>query len=169
MLTPHPAFPRRMWLTGRPSLRGLGQDASSGDYGGEAGPAVDPSTGTTIDPSQLPLTLPSYTPTVPLVSTGSASTSSGAGTPSALTQILNALTGVTKTTAQVYAQQNNPLLNLAPGTYYQSGPAGTTITTAGATVPATALTSGLTSATLGNLLPIGLVAGVVLLLMMSRR
>lgn len=77
-----------------------------------------------------------------------------------------AQTAVQATQQGVIADQTNPLTHLQPGMYYQSTPGGGLIvSTAGVPLG----TSALTTTTMGNLLPILLVGGVLVMFMLGRR
>lgn len=65
--------------------------------------------------------------------------------------------------AKMFASYANPIYNLAPGTYYQQTPYGTTVSTAG--IPGS-VASSLTSS---NMMPILLIGGGLLLVMMMAR
>ena len=64
-----------------------------------------------------------------------------------------------------FASYASPIYN--PGTFYQQTPYGMTLMTAGATTPATAQLSSLTSSSMMPLLLLG--GGVLLMMMMSKR
>jgi hypothetical protein len=69
-------------------------------------------------------------------------------------------TGIT-TAGGIVKQITNPMYNLPPGTYIQTGPYGTVASTAG--IPGTAVSSALTSS-LTSMMPLLLVGAGVLLL-----
>lgn len=61
-----------------------------------------------------------------------------------------------------FASYANPIYNLAPGTYYQQTPSGTTVSTAGIPGSVASLTSS-------NMMPILLIGGGLLLVMMMAK
>jgi hypothetical protein len=131
-------------------LSGLGQDipdVSTGDTGSSLPLGVPYYTGAPITPTTFP--------------------SSGPGT---LATILGSpvVAGAAKAAETIALQQTNPLYQLqrqaisTPGTYLQQTPSGTVISSGGA-VP-----GGFTTASLGSMLPILLIGGLVVM-MVSRR
>ena len=130
---------------GRRHLRGLGQ----------CDPSVEPTCAILLDPTgTLGIDLPSG-------STSTATTTSS-GIP---TWLQNIFTGWSKTGQQIALQQTSPLYR--PGTYYQSGPYGTVLSTAG--VPTTA-TSAAFQQSLTSMMPLLLIAGaVVLVISLAKR
>ena len=127
---------------GRRHLRGLGQ----------CDPSVDATCAILLDPTgSLGIDLPS-----------DGTSTTGGGLP---TWLQNIFTGWSKTGQQIAVQQTSPLYR--PGTYYQSGPYGTVLSTAG--VPTTA-TSAAFQQSLTSMMPLLLVAGaVVLVISMAKR
>lgn len=180
MLTPSPVFRRAVLIRGR---RGLGQSdicidngdgtqncfpaggtdtspvgglpCQSDDSGGLVAGQVYCSSGGLV-PASAGANLPSL---------NSPSAQGGAkNTGFSWTPIIQ--TAILATQKGVQAAQSNPLTHLQPGFYYQSSPqGGTIVSTAGQPLG----TSALTTTTLGNLLPILLVGGVLVLFMVGRR
>jgi len=92
---------------------------------------------------------------------GTIPASTVSGQPSSLgAQIISSLTNAGIAIGKTFASYANPLYNLAPGTYFQQGPQGTVVSTAG--VPGTALTGS-------SMMPILLIGGGLLLVMMMGR
>jgi hypothetical protein len=135
---------------GRRHLRGLGQDVGYYDSSGnwiQTGSYGTSSSGT------------------PAGTSTSSSSSSGGGIN--WTQILTPLAQAGAQIGKQFASYANPIYSLAPGTYYQQGPYGTVVSTAG--VPSTATTAAFTSS-LTSVMPLLLLAGgVVLVISLAKR